>query len=86
MSIETVARVSTDPPTRYGKQLASHLSRRLQASRDEAEGRGQVTFGGEEFSGGLTVELAVDWEREEGTPGTSYTAEAAPTRRKPEQA
>ncbi len=62
MTIESTALVSTDRPGRYGKQLASHLGRRLQSSWDAEAGRGQVTFGGEEFSGGLVGELTLTAE------------------------
>lgn len=59
MNLESTARVVTDRPARYGKQLASHLSRRLRASWDESADRGQITFAGEEFSGGLTGEVSL---------------------------
>jgi uncharacterized protein len=36
----TTARVSTDSPERYAKQLCSHLGRRSQA--DYADGRGRI--------------------------------------------
>jgi uncharacterized protein len=62
MTIESTALVSTDRPGRYGKQLASHLGRRLQSSWDAEVERGQVTFGGEEFSGGLVGELTLTAE------------------------
>ncbi|WP_431678664.1 DUF2218 domain-containing protein [Kitasatospora sp. KL5] len=38
------ARVTTDRPARYGKQLASHLGRKVQAEWSEEEGRGSVAF------------------------------------------
>ncbi|MEU6141875.1 DUF2218 domain-containing protein [Streptomyces sp. NPDC047081] len=38
------ARVSTDRPHRYAKQLASHLGRRSQTSWDEEKGEGGIVF------------------------------------------
>ncbi|MCU7824701.1 DUF2218 domain-containing protein [Kitasatospora sp. DSM 101779] len=38
------ARVATDRPGRYGKQLAAHLGRRVTADWSEETGRGTVTF------------------------------------------
>ncbi|MEV7181139.1 DUF2218 domain-containing protein [Kitasatospora sp. NPDC093679] len=38
------ARVATDRPGRYGKQLAAHLGRRVTADWSEEAGRGTVTF------------------------------------------
>ncbi|MFF4651402.1 DUF2218 domain-containing protein [Streptomyces sp. NPDC001380] len=38
------ARVTTDRPHRYAKQLASHLGRRIEASWDEEAGRGELAF------------------------------------------
>jgi hypothetical protein len=38
------ARVATDRPHRYAKQLASHLSRRSQTSWDEETGEGAIVF------------------------------------------
>ncbi|MFF0014143.1 DUF2218 domain-containing protein [Streptomyces sp. NPDC005374] len=38
------ARVATDRPHRYAKQLASHLGRRIQTSWDEASGEGSLLF------------------------------------------
>jgi hypothetical protein len=39
------ARVSTDRPARYGKQLASHLGRKIEASWSDETGRGEFAFG-----------------------------------------
>lgn len=39
------ANVSTDAPARYAKQLASHFSRRIEASWDGAEGTLPFEFG-----------------------------------------
>lgn len=118
MTIKSTAHVTTDRPGRYGKQLASHLGRRLQTRWDAEAEHGQITFGGEEFSGGITGEvtltategtlllqlttdrkhieqvegvvgrhlvgfgkkdeLAVSFNRSDGTAGTSYTAADAP--------
>ncbi|MFK4101534.1 DUF2218 domain-containing protein [Streptomyces sp. NPDC019531] len=38
------ARVTTDRPHRYAKQLASHLGRRSQTSWDEESGEGTLLF------------------------------------------
>ncbi|MDH6579678.1 DUF2218 domain-containing protein [Kitasatospora sp. MAP5-34] len=38
------ARVSTDRPARYGKQLAAHLGRKVEARWSEETGRGELTF------------------------------------------
>ncbi|MFD7130740.1 DUF2218 domain-containing protein [Streptomyces sp. NPDC059894] len=38
------ARVRTDRPHRYGKQLAAHLGRRAESSWDEEKGEGSITF------------------------------------------
>ncbi|WP_377271375.1 DUF2218 domain-containing protein [Peterkaempfera sp. SMS 1(5)a] len=39
------ARVATDRPNRYAKQLASHLGRRIDAVWDEESGTGTLAFG-----------------------------------------
>lgn len=39
------ARVATDRPGRYAKQLASHLGRKVTAHWDAEAGRGELTFG-----------------------------------------
>lgn len=59
MTIESTAHVITDRPGRYGKQLASHLGRRLKSSWDTETEHGQILFGGEEFSGGLVGEVTL---------------------------
>ncbi|MFC1419187.1 DUF2218 domain-containing protein [Streptacidiphilus cavernicola] len=38
------ARVSTDRPHRYAKQLAAHLGRKVESSWDEETGLGSVSF------------------------------------------
>ncbi|GAA2155396.1 DUF2218 domain-containing protein [Kitasatospora kazusensis] len=38
------ARVATDRPARYGKQLAAHLGRKIEAAWSEEDGRGELTF------------------------------------------
>ncbi len=38
------ARVSTDRPQRYAKQLAAHLGRKVESSWDEETGLGSVSF------------------------------------------
>ena len=39
------ARVVTDRPHRYAKQLASHLGRRAETAWDEEKGAGHIAFG-----------------------------------------
>jgi hypothetical protein len=48
------ARVVTDRPHRYAKQLASHLGRRVQTEWSEETGRGSLVFPG--GTGTLTAE------------------------------
>ncbi|MFF8973371.1 DUF2218 domain-containing protein [Streptomyces sp. NPDC014995] len=38
------ARVLTDRPHRYAKQLAAHLGRRAESAWDEEKGEGRITF------------------------------------------
>ncbi|MEU9131222.1 DUF2218 domain-containing protein [Kitasatospora sp. NPDC048540] len=38
------ARVRTDRPARYGKQLAAHMGRKIQADWSEETGRGELAF------------------------------------------
>ncbi|MER8188014.1 DUF2218 domain-containing protein [Kitasatospora sp. NPDC094015] len=38
------ARVTTDRPGRYGKQLAAHMGRKIQADWSEETGRGALAF------------------------------------------
>jgi hypothetical protein len=38
------ARVLTDRPHRYAKQLASHLGRRLETEWDQESGKGSIVF------------------------------------------
>ncbi|QMU75451.1 DUF2218 domain-containing protein [Streptacidiphilus sp. PB12-B1b] len=38
------ARVTTDRPHRYAKQLASHLGRKVESSWDDETGHGALTF------------------------------------------
>ncbi|OKI18023.1 DUF2218 domain-containing protein [Streptomyces sp. CB03911] len=52
----SVARVATDRPARYAKQLAAHLGRRIEARWSEETGRGELTFG----AGTGTLEAAPD--------------------------
>ena len=40
----STARVATDRPARYGKQLASHMSRKITTPWDDASGSGSLTF------------------------------------------
>lgn len=39
------ARVATDRPGRYAKQLASHFSRKIETHWDEETGQGSLSFG-----------------------------------------
>ncbi|MBF9070511.1 DUF2218 domain-containing protein [Streptacidiphilus fuscans] len=39
------ARVATDRPHRYAKQLAAHLGRKIETNWDEETGLGSLTFG-----------------------------------------
>ncbi|MGW6914095.1 DUF2218 domain-containing protein [Kitasatospora sp. NPDC054939] len=39
------ARVATDRPARYAKQLAAHMGRKIEAHWSEETGRGTLTFG-----------------------------------------
>ncbi|MER8105002.1 DUF2218 domain-containing protein [Kitasatospora sp. NPDC094016] len=61
------ARVTTDRPARYAKQLAAHMGRKIEATFSEGTGRGTLVFG----AGTATLEaqadallLAVEGERE----------------------
>ena len=40
----STARVSTDRPSRYGKQLAAHMGRKITATWDETVQTGSLTF------------------------------------------
>ena len=40
----STARVSTDRPSRYGKQLASHMGRKITTTWDETSQTGSLTF------------------------------------------
>ncbi|MFJ1707962.1 DUF2218 domain-containing protein [Kitasatospora sp. NPDC088346] len=40
------ARVRTDRPARYGKQLAAHMGRKIRADWSEEAGRGELAFRG----------------------------------------
>ena len=44
--VTSSARVATDRPGRYGKQLAAHLSRRSITEWDESTGTGSIQFTG----------------------------------------
>jgi hypothetical protein len=62
------ARVVTDRPHRYAKQLASHLGRRIEATWDETAGEGRLAF--PMGTGTLTAEpgallLAVEGDAEQ---------------------
>jgi hypothetical protein len=50
------ARVSTDRPNRYAKQLAAHLGRRLETNWHEETGHGSVIFP----EGGGTASLVAE--------------------------
>ena len=43
-SRHSTARVSTDRPSRYGKQLASHMGRKITTTWDEAAQTGSLSF------------------------------------------
>lgn len=43
--VASTARVATDRPARYGKQLASHFSKRIESRWDESTGTGELPFG-----------------------------------------
>ena len=43
-SRRSTARVSTDRPSRYGKQLASHMGRKITTTWDETSQTGSLTF------------------------------------------
>ena len=43
--VTVVGRAPTERAARYGRQLASHLGRKVETSWDEDTGRGRVTFG-----------------------------------------
>lgn len=47
MIVTSTARVSTDRPGRYGKQLTSHLSEKLTTSWDADSGRGSIILKGQ---------------------------------------
>ena len=69
----STARVSTDRPSRYGKQLASHMGRKITAAWDEAAQTGSLSFDREGAVTGvvaischdcvLQLDLAADNER-----------------------
>jgi hypothetical protein len=67
--LQAVARVTTERPERWIKQLVSHLSRRLQGSLDEETGVGTLTGEGmaatlSPTEGGLLLEArAADQEQ-----------------------
>lgn len=52
--LETTARVATDRPARYGKQLTSHMSRKCATTWDDADG------GTIEFTGGTATLTCTD--------------------------
>lgn len=54
MTTSSTARVACERPGRYGKQLASHFSAKLDTNWDAEEGRGYLRFDGD-LAG--TVEL-----------------------------
>ena len=53
----STARVSTDRPSRYGKQLAAHMGRKITATWDETVQTGSLTFDREGAATGV-VELS----------------------------
>ena len=56
-SRRSTARVSTDRPSRYGKQLAAHMGRKITTTWDEASQAGSLTFDREGTATGV-VELS----------------------------
>ena len=50
----STARVATDRPARYGKQLASHMGRKITTTWDEDSGTGSLEFNRE----GLVLRLS----------------------------
>ncbi|MFC8898046.1 DUF2218 domain-containing protein [Streptomyces cinereoruber] len=44
MTTRSQARVATDRPHRYAKQLAAHLGRRIETTWDEETGHGRLVF------------------------------------------
>lgn len=57
------ANVKTARPERYGKQLASHFSRKVEASWDDTAREGAITFPAPEGAGeGTTCSLAAGEE------------------------
>lgn len=62
------ARVTTDRPHRYAKQLASHLGRRSKADWDQDAGEGRIVFEGATGTltateGALLLSVEADAER-----------------------
>ena len=55
----SVARVATDRPDRYGRQLAAHMSRKITTAWDDASATGSLSFNREGPVTGV-VELACD--------------------------
>lgn len=53
------ARVATDRPARYGKQLAGHMGRKITAVWDEDSGTGSLEFNREGATTGI-AELSCD--------------------------
>ena len=47
MIVTSTARVSTDRPGRYGKQLTSHLGEKLTTTWDPEAGRGSIILNGQ---------------------------------------
>lgn len=57
----STARVATDRPARYGKQLANHMGRKITTTWDEGSGTGSLEFNREGPTTGV-VELSCDGE------------------------
>ncbi len=59
MTASSTARVKTDRPGRYGRQLASHFSAKLQTTWDNESGRGHLTFSDDARGGVGEVDMVV---------------------------
>ena len=85
----STARVSTDRPSRYGKQLAAHMGRKITSSWDETAQTGSLTFDREGAATGssgspvTTASSSSTWPQRTSTlsassrsPGSTWRASA----------